>query len=69
MTGWMKVKSAAAYADVSERTLREWLKCGLRFVKVRGCLRIKPAWIDEYMEQYEAGADLDRVVNDIMRAL
>ena len=34
MRGWAKVKSAAKYADVSERTIRSLLKQGLKYSRV-----------------------------------
>jgi len=51
--GWLKIKGAAKYAGVSERTLEDWLKQGLKFVQIPSGLRlIKPEWIDNYLEQY-----------------
>ena len=53
-SAWLKVKSAAAYADVSERTIRTWLKSGLRHVRPNGgSILIKVAWMDEFLENSE----------------
>ena len=51
--GWLKIKDAAKYAGVSERTFEDWLKSGLKFVQVPSGLRlIKLEWIDQFLEQY-----------------
>jgi excisionase family DNA binding protein len=51
--GWLKIKDAAKYAGVSERTLEDWLKQGLKFAQIPSGLRlIKPEWIDNYLERY-----------------
>lgn len=53
MNGWSKIKSAARYAGVSERTLRTWLKKGLKHSRLpTGTVLIKYEWIDEYLEQF-----------------
>jgi excisionase family DNA binding protein len=50
----MKVKDAAKYSGVSERTFRDWLKDGLRHSRLRsGTILVKPASIDEYIEKFE----------------
>jgi hypothetical protein len=36
MKGWLKIGSAAKYCDCSPRTIRPWLKCGLKHVRVGG---------------------------------
>lgn len=69
---WLNIKNAAAYSDVSERTLETWLRQGLRSAKVGGCRRIKIDWIDEYLEQHEVGRDekaVSRIVDEIMEGL
>ena len=54
MTEWLKIKSAALHADSCERTTREWLKKGLRHVRLpSGSIRIKKAWLDEFLMQFE----------------
>ena len=68
--GWLKVKNAARYADVSERTFRDWLKDGLRHVRLRGSIRVKPQWIDSYLLGYEINRDqVDVIVDDVCRGL
>jgi excisionase family DNA binding protein len=71
MKGWGKVKEAAAYAGVSERTVEEWLKKGLRCSRLPTGLRlIKYQWIDEFLEKYADSANrVDQIVDDVVRAL
>jgi excisionase family DNA binding protein len=68
MPGWCKVKNAAKYADVSERTIREWLKEGLKHSRLpSGTIRIRYSDIDEYLEQFQVNDNLvDTVVDEIM---
>ena len=69
MTGWKKVADAAKYAGVSVRTFRDWLKDGLKHSKLpSGTILIKPASIDEYLEQFEVckDDDISRVVDEMV---
>ena len=68
MLGWCKAKNAAKYADVSERTIREWLKEGLKHSRLpSGTIRIRYIDIDEYLEQFQINDNLvDAVVEEIM---
>ena len=34
--GWLRIKSAAKYADVSATTIREWNYRGLKRTKIKG---------------------------------
>ena len=67
MLGWTKVKSASKDAGVSERTFRNWLKSGLRHVRLpSGTSLIKYGWIDEYLEKNEVKEDtVGEIVNDV----
>jgi excisionase family DNA binding protein len=72
MTGWFKPKAAARYAGVSERTLREWLKDGLRQARLpSGRILIQREWVDDYLNAFEVTADsdigtiADEVMNDL----
>lgn len=54
MTGWAKIKGAAEYAGVKERTLRSWLKEGLKYSRLpSGTILIKYAWLDEFLEGFQ----------------
>ncbi len=72
MKGWLKPKTAAEYADVSERTLWTWLKeDGLQSSKIRGTTLIKIQWVDEFLERHELdhGNEVDRIVSDVFKEL
>lgn len=67
MNGWCKIKKAAVYADVSDRTLEDWLKQGLKFTRLpTGTRLIKYQWIDEYLEGY---ADSNNVVDKMVKEI
>ncbi len=69
--GYAKVKQAAKYAGVSERTFREWLKNGLRHIRLpSGTILIPYAWIDEYLMGFEAETNqVDEIVNQVVKEL
>lgn len=70
MQGWLRLKPAAKYCNISERLLHEWLKGGLRSCKVGGCLLIKVEWIDEFIQKFEVqntGKQVDEIVNEVMK--
>jgi len=71
MQGWLRLKQAAKYCNISERLLHDWLKGGLRSAKVRGCLLIKVDWLDEFIQKFEVqdnkGKDVDEIVNEVMK--
>jgi predicted site-specific integrase-resolvase len=73
--GWAKIKAAASYAGVSERTMEDWLKRGLRYARLPSGLRlIKLEWIDEYLGTFrrtseEEKKNLDKVADEILSHL
>lgn len=68
MIGWLKVKNAAQYSDMSQRTIRAWLREGLRHARVKGTILIKSEWIDEYLEFFECrGSEVDSITEKILR--
>ena len=71
MNGWVKVKEAARYAGISERTLEDWLKNGLRYAQLPSGLRlIKLSWIDEYLENFVRTQNkTDEIVNEVFSKL
>ena len=71
MNGWAKIKIAAAYAGVSDRTLEDWFKQGLKFVRLpSGTRLIKYEWIDEFLEKFlESENQVDKVVDEILSGL
>jgi len=66
---WLKIKSAAKRQDLSERTIRELLKKGLRHSRLpSGTILIKDAWLDEYFGFFEVKKNqVDEIVDDIIR--
>ena len=71
MIGWAKIKQASEYAGVSPRTLREWLKQGLKHTRLpSGMILIKLTSIDEWLESFSVNDDqVDQLVNDICTGL
>lgn len=71
MNGWCKIKRAADYAGVSERTFENWLKQGLKYIRMPSGLRlIKYSSIDEFLETYtDSENHVDTVVDEIMSGL
>jgi len=71
MSGWAKIKSAAAYAGIKERTMRDWLKEGLKHSRLpSGTILIKYDWIDDFLESFTAkDSHVDKIVNETMKEL
>lgn len=69
MEGWATIKNAAKYADVSERTFRDWLKNGLKHSRLNAkTIRIRYSDIDEFLERFQADDHLiDDIVDSVMR--
>ena len=69
MEGWCKIKRAAAYAGVSERTFRKWLKQGLKHTRLNtSTILIKYIWIDAFLESFlEQENEVERIVNETLR--
>jgi hypothetical protein len=66
------VKAAACYAGVGERTLRKWLKHGLRSIKSpTGTILIKLDWIDSFLEGFEVDtkSDIQKIVNSALEGV
>ena len=67
--GYGKVKEAARYAGVSPRTLRKFLRQGLKHVRLpTGTILIRYGWIDEFLEGFEVEDGQDRV-NDLVEEI
>ena len=68
MRGWGKIKDAAKYCSVSTRTLRDWLKRGLKHSRVDGgCILIRFSAIDEFLERFSVEDNLADVADAIVR--
>ena len=72
MNGWGKVKQAARYAEVSERTFRDWLKdCNLKHSRLStGTILIRFSVVDEFLESFVVnGNEVDQIVDEVCRVL
>jgi excisionase family DNA binding protein len=69
MVGWCRVKQAAKYAGVSERTFRDWLRRGLKHARLPSdhilvSYAAVDAWLNEFVEtETQAG----RIVGETMQ--
>lgn len=68
MAGWAKIKTATSYAGVSQRTMRTWLKEGLKHSRLSsGMILIKYEWIDEYLESFGVSENqIDEIVDEVI---
>ena len=71
LEGWAKIKPVARYAGVSERTLRGWLKQGLKHVKLpTGMILVRYGHIDEFLQEHLVDENkVDKMVETIFRDL
>jgi len=69
--GWGKVKAAAKYAGISERSLRGWLKSSLRHVRLpSGTILVSFAAIDDFLARFEVTQNqVDDIVNEVVNEL
>ena len=69
--GYGKIPDAAAYAGISPRTLRSWLKMGLLYSKMpTGAILIKFKNIDDFIDKFKVDQnEVDELVNQVMREL
>ena len=69
---WGKLKAVAAYSGVSERTVEEWLKNGLRCSRLPSGLRlIKFQWVDEFLGRFtrDLGDQVDQIANEVIEKI
>ena len=71
MEGWAKIKEAANYASVGERTLCKWFKQGLRHSRLEtGAIFIRYADIDAWLESFAVdGNQVDQIVDEVFKDL
>ena len=69
--GYAKVKQAAKYAGVGERTFRDWLKEGLPHFRLStGTILIAYKDIDAWMQNFRVDeSKADAIVDELMRGL
>lgn len=72
MPGYLPLREAAAWAGVSDKTVRRWIRRGLCFRQVvnGGKILIHPTDIDRFLVPKQVPqVDLNRLVNEVMRDL
>jgi hypothetical protein len=71
MNGWGKINSAASYAGVKPRTLRSWLKQGLRHSRLpSGTVLIKFSEVDDFLKSFSSDEnEIDKIVNEAVQGL
>ena len=69
--GYAKVKQAAKYVCVSQRTFRDWLKEGLPHFRLStGTILIAYKDIDAWMQNFRVDeSKADAIVDELMRGL
>ncbi len=65
---WHKVKKAAQYAGISERTLRTWLKQGLLHSRMpSGTILISTTAIDAFIRKYQVNEnEVEKITNEVL---
>ena len=68
--GWVKVKKAAQYAGISERTLWTWLSSGLPYARVGGTALVSYKDLDTYIRKHTVNRnEVQEIVEDVLRTL
>jgi len=69
--GYAKIKTAARYAGVSERTFRDYLKSGLPHFRLStGTILIAYRDIDAWLQQFRVDdSRIDSIVNELTEGL
>ena len=72
--GYLSIEGASAYASVSTRTVKRWIRAGLQVYQgtARGKILIRPSDIDLYLQQKtvpKPELDLDAMVEDVLSGL
>ena len=70
-SGWAKIKPAAKYAGIGERTLRNWLLQGLKHSQLpTGTILIRYNDIDNFLERFAIdGSQTDKIVSEVMKGI
>jgi hypothetical protein len=66
---YLSIADLEVYASVCRNTLKKWLGYGMPCYRVGGCLRVKKAEFDEWIQQFRNGTshDLDAVWDQVMK--
>lgn len=67
MEGWLRIKQATKYCNMSERTVYDWFREGLPHSKVKGIVLIKVENLDEFIERFETKENqVDLIVKEVI---
>lgn len=68
---WLRIRPAAQYAGVKDRTFRAWLKRGLKHVRLpSGLVLCHTDSIDTWLKQFECTKNVvDKIVDSVVRDL
>ncbi len=68
--GWAKIKAAAKYAGISERTMRDWLKQGLHHARLPSrTVLVKYSDIDEFLSRFIVEEnEVDAIVDEVLKS-
>lgn len=70
MKGWSKIPGAAAYAGVSPRTFRDWLKAGLIHAKLpTGTILVQYTDIDTFLKRFNVTPKGEKMIDDIVNEI
>ena len=65
-TGWLTIAEAAIYARVCKRTIHNWRKNGLPYIKkIRKTIRILPSDIDDFLLRDYSHSNPDTVSHEV----
>jgi predicted site-specific integrase-resolvase len=70
--GYLSLKKAAAWADVSQKTIKRWIASGLPVYQSMpgGKVLVKPQEIDQFLQKRQAPQiDVDALVNETLREM
>lgn len=71
-SGYLSLNTAAAYADVSTKTLRRWIAAGLPVYQgsTGGKVLVKPQDIDQFLTRRQVPqVDINALVNETLREM
>jgi predicted site-specific integrase-resolvase len=68
MGRWLKIKTICERSDTSPRTVRKWIRAGLRHSRINGTVYVKEDWLDEFMEAHAVdNQQVDQIVQDVVK--
>ena len=68
--GWAKVRKAAQYAGISERTLWTWASQGMPYAKINGTALFNYEDLDAYIRKHTVNRnEVKEIVKDVLKNL